>query len=210
MLSTQLQNISCGSHQIELFVPNADEVQKRYKQQLQLDAPTPFPYWTQVWPAAVAMSQFLDEHTDFIKNKKVLELAAGLGLPSLLAAQYASEVCCSDYLPEAVTVQQQSAKHNQLQNMYCIVADWNSLSTQLSADTLLLSDINYDPAVFEILYQLLHRFLEQGTTIILSTPQRLMAKPFVDRLNKWCILQQEISIIHLHKPVLTMVMVLKK
>lgn len=209
-LPTTLQSIPCGTHNIELFVPNPAEVEKRYRQQMQEDAATPFPYWTQIWPAALSMIQFLVQHTHYIQNKKVLELAAGLGLQSLLAAKYATEVCCSDYLPEAILVMQKSVQHNQLRNMYCMLADWNHLPPELTADTLLLSDINYDPAAFEILYAVIQYFLDKCTTIILSTPQRLMAKPFIDRLTPWCIQQQEITVMHAKQPVLTMVMVLKK
>jgi predicted nicotinamide N-methyase len=134
------------------------------------------------------------QNTHLLAGRRVLELAAGLGLPSLVAAHYAAAVTCSDYLPEAVAVAERSASLNGLSNMECAVLDWHRVPRELTADVLLLSDINYDPSEFEVLYALLLSFWERGTSIILSTPQRLMAKPFIERLQPLCVLQEEILI----------------
>jgi methyltransferase-like protein 23 len=205
----QLQHYQWGSHQLELYVPHAGYVQQSYQQQKAAAADTPFPYWTQVWPAAWAMGAFLWQHPHYIQNKNVLELAAGLGLPSLIAARFAHHVCCSDYLPETLSVIQASVDHNQLRNVDCRLLNWYYLPQDLSADVLLLSDINYDHNAFETLYDVLMRFLKKGTTILLSTPQRLMAKPFIDRLMLYCTHQQEIAVPHLHQTVMTTLLVLQ-
>ncbi len=168
--------------QLSFFVPEQAHVRELYLQ----DKSLPFPYWARLWPSAIAMARFLVEHPHHVQNKKVLELAAGLGLPSLLAAGYAGEVCCSDYLPEPLQVVQQSASLNGLKNIHCKILDWHHLPQTLSADTLLLSDVNYDPAVFGTLYAILQRFLSAGTLVIVSTPQRLMAKDFIERLLPYC------------------------
>jgi predicted nicotinamide N-methyase len=55
---------------------------------------------------------------------------------------------------------------------------------------LLVSDVNYNPEAFDALYKVLVRFLAAGTTIVLATPQRLMAKPFINRLLHFCVSQQ--------------------
>ena len=55
---------------------------------------------------------------------------------------------------------------------------------------LLVSDVNYNPDAFEALYKVFVHFLAAGTTIVLATPQRLMAKPFINRLLHFCIFQQ--------------------
>lgn len=186
----QLQNFDLGPRSIALYVPQLKAVQKAYQQQKALHPQTPFPYWAQVWPAAIALAQFVVQHPKYCRHKKVLELAAGLGLPSLAAAALAHVVTCTDYVAEAVQVVQQSASHNGLTNMHCQTLDWNHLPQDLQADVLLLSDVNYEPQQFEVLFEVLQRFLQRGTTIILSTPQRLMAKPFISRLLPWCSLQQ--------------------
>jgi predicted nicotinamide N-methyase len=87
-------------------------------------------------------------------------------------------------------VLQQVINHNRFNNMESRRLNWHQLPEDLQPDVLLLSDINYDPAEFDILYQVLSRFLQKRTLIMLSTPQRLLAKPFISRLMPWCIQQE--------------------
>src|SRR5687768_15878424 len=152
-VSLQLQHLERPGYTIDLFVPNAQEVQDSYFRQKQEQADVPFPHWTKLWPAALAMADFIHEHPELVQHKNVLELAAGLGLPSFVAARYANRVCCSDYLNEAVATMARSAQHLQLSNVTCLLLDWNYLLADLSADVLLLIDINYDPEQFEQLYK---------------------------------------------------------
>jgi predicted nicotinamide N-methyase len=195
-LSLQLQHLERPGYTIDLFVPNAPEVQAHYFQQKQAHSNVPFPHWTKLWPAALAMADFIHQHPERVRDKNVLELAAGLGLPSLVAARYATTVCCSDYLEEAVATMTASVQHLQMANVTGRVLDWNHLPGGLTADVLLLSDINYDPGQFDQLYQVLQRFLQQGTEVLLTTPQRLMAKPFIERLLPFCRQQYEMDIYH--------------
>jgi methyltransferase-like protein 23 len=198
-VSLQLHHLDRPGYTIDLFVPNAQEVQDSYLQQKQVQAQVPFPHWAKLWPSALAMGDFIHQHPELIQNKNVLELAAGLGLPSFVAARYAKAVCCSDYLEEAVTTMAKSAQHLQLSNITCELLDWDHLPADLTADVLLLSDINYDPDQFDRLYEVLLRFLQQGTLILLTTPQRLMAKPFIEKLLPFCRQQDEMSVNYLQQ-----------
>ena len=191
--SLQIQHLQRPGYTIDLFVPDAQEVQNNYVQQRQVQTGVPFPHWTKLWPAALAMSDFIYAHPELVKDKKVLELAAGLGLPSFVAARYAKEVCCSDYLEEAVAAMRTTVQHLQLNNVTCELLDWNHLPAELTPEILLLSDINYDPEQFDQLYLVLQRFIQQGSLIILTTPQRLMAKPFIEKLLPLCKHQFEMT-----------------
>jgi predicted nicotinamide N-methyase len=112
-----------------------------------------------------------------------------------VAAKVAKSVYCTDYLPEAITVIEKSITHHQLKNMYGSLLDWNNLPSPLpQADVVLLSDINYNPADFNNLYAVLKAFLQQGSTLLLTTPQRLLAKPFVEMLLPWCTLKEEVEV----------------
>jgi predicted nicotinamide N-methyase len=172
---------------IELFVPDPSLVQQRFRQ-----GDIPFPYWSQVWPSALALGDFLLRNINLIKNKRIVELAAGLGLPSMIAAKYASHVLCSDYHAEPVAIMQQSALHNGLNNLHAKILNWQSLPGDLQADVVLLSDINYEPKEFEQQYHLINSFLQKNTLIILSTPQRLAGKKFIEQLLPLCKHQEEI------------------
>ena len=61
----------------------------------------------------------------------------------------------------------------------------------MNAEVLILSDVNYDPAQFDVLIHLIDKFIHQGCTIILSTPQRIMASPFIQKLEAYIIERYE-------------------
>lgn len=161
---------------ISIAVPDAVAIQQQYANNKHNA------YWAQVWPASVGLCHFLQQHSHFIKDKKVLELAAGLGLAGLFAAKWAKQVHITDIEPQAMEYIRQSIAHNQLQNVTCAAMDWND-AVQLSLpEVVLLSDVNYSPAQFEELEKVIIYFIQKKVTVILSTPQRLVAKEFINRL----------------------------
>lgn len=184
----ELQTVSLQGSDVQLFVPNPHAVEEAYRR-----GEISFPYWSKIWPAAIAMSEYLMLHPELLTNKTVLELGAGLGLPSLVASRYASSVICTDHAPEAIDFARLSAEKNGLTNFHAAVLDWNDLPEEIQPDVVLLSDINYEPEAFAALKKLVQRFLAKGSTILLTTPQRLMAKPIIEQLLPFSIHQQEIQ-----------------
>ena len=204
-----LQIFQFREYRVHAYVPDAAALQQWYTVEKENNPNIPFPYWAKVWPASLALCMFIAEQPHWIKNKKVLELAAGLGLPSFLSAQFATEVICSDYINDAVETMQASVEENKLLNVHTQLLDWNHLPADLKTDVLLLSDINYEPDVFESLFQLIEQFITAGTTILLATPQRIMAKPFIEQLMKYCLLQKEIEVNEKEMKTICSVLVLK-
>lgn len=193
-LSLNLITIEIGSLKIDMYVPDPEAVRQKYEEDKIMDPEAPFPFWAKIWPSAIALAGYLQQNPDFLKGKKVLELAGGLGLPSIVASNYAEKVCYSDYIEDAVAVVRQTVLHNRIHNFECAVYNWNCIPEDLGADVLLLSDVNYEPAVFEQLLNVFEKFLQKGTRIILATPGRIMAKDFVSRLDGWCMKKTEIPV----------------
>jgi predicted nicotinamide N-methyase len=175
-----------------------------------MDPASPFPYWAKVWPSAIALVKVLQKHPSLIRDKTVLELGAGIGLPSLLMANEAKTIQVSDYDSEAVELFRKNIAHLQLHNVQALQMDWNDLPENIDPEVIILSDVNYDPTQFESLTKLIQKFIHQGCTIILSTPQRIIANPFVLALSEFIIadylemvdengVRKEISILVLSK-----------
>ncbi len=200
-----LTEINLGNQKIFLYVPDADPVQHSWKK-----GNIPFPYWSQVWPSAVALSSFIIDNSHYVKNKKLLEIGSGLGLPSLVAAQYALSVLCTDQQQEAMEIVETSARHLGLKNLETKVLDWNSYSHDIIVDTILLSDVNYEPASLKALGKALHIILKKGSTILLSTPQRLVARNFIHSFLPFCVSQEERIINHKGEEVPITIVVLKE
>ena len=179
----QLASIILPNGPFSLYVPEQGAVANIYRQLQAQNALEPFPYWARIWPSAIALSAFLQKHPQWVAGKQVAEIAAGLGLPSLIAATYAKQVWCSDISKEAMEVAAISAGMHQLENVRFEACSWGNLPPDFNAEVVLLSDINYEPSVFEELIKVLTDLLQKGCTLLLATPQRLMAKPFLEKLS---------------------------
>ena len=179
---------------MQLLVPDEKAIKDRYQLDAEAGRTAQFPYWSRIWPSAVAMALHLEKNPQLVRDRKVLELAAGLGLPSLYAATFANEVVCSDYNEEATDVIRRSAELNGFTNLHSAVIDWNLLPPGFDPDIVLLSDVNYEPSSFSALSEMVSNFLGHGKTILLTSPQRLMAKTFIESVSRWCVYQSETQV----------------
>ncbi|MES2371165.1 MAG: hypothetical protein V4557_01210 [Bacteroidota bacterium] len=168
---------------LKLYVPDPEQVKPLYEKLLDKDNTTPFPFWAKIWPSAEAMISFLKEEPHWIDGKHVLEVGAGIGVPSFAMAAHASAMIISDHAPEAVALIEKNIQYLGLQHVKAMCLDWNHFPGDMRAETVLLSDINYAPEQFGPLLALIRTFLEQGATIILSTPQRITITPFAEAIH---------------------------
>lgn len=191
---------------ITLVIPDEQWLQKKWKEQVF----NVFPFWGKSWPAAEALAGFLVKHHHYVQDKRVLELAAGLGLPSLVAARFAGEVTSTDYLKEPLKLIKASAQLNHIANLQTGILNWHDLPDDIDTDVLLLSDVNYDPTAFEALDNMLEYFISKNVLVILSTPQRIMAKSFIEKWMPYQKLQEEQTILHMGEEVRISTMILSK
>jgi predicted nicotinamide N-methyase len=174
-----------------IYIPAYEAVKTIYADLLALDPATPFPYWAKVWPSATALHNVLQKHPSLIRDKTVLELGAGVGLPALMIADITNSIQISDYNVDAVELLRKNIEHLELENAEALKLDWNALPETIHPEVIILSDVNYDPTQFETLTKLIEKFIHQGSTVILSTPQRIMASSFVQKLEGFIIERHE-------------------
>lgn len=178
----QLVNIR---HHLSLYIPKQDEIKASFEELLAKDPREAFPFWAKIWPSSIGLAEFLLANLNWIKDKHVLEIGAGIGMPSFNIADKVKELIISDHNIDAVTCIEKNIDHLGLQNTIAMQLDWNNFPEHVSADTLLLSDINYAPDQFESLLKLARGLLNKGTIIILSTPQRIMGNAFISALQPY-------------------------
>ncbi len=191
-----------------IYIPDYEQVKHIYASLLKLDPTTPFPFWAKLWPSSIALLDVLKAHPHLIENKHVLEIAAGIGLPSLMMADITKSIQISDYEKEAVALLQKNIEYLKLQNAEALQLDWNNIPVNLHPEVILLSDVNYDPTQFDPLINLIVKFIHQGSTVILSTPQRIMASPFVQKLEAYIINRHDTLVNEngIHKEISTLVL----
>jgi predicted nicotinamide N-methyase len=171
------------SPEISLWIPDTESVKTQYENLKTQELHVDFPFWAKVWASSKAMVTFLQEEPNWIENKQVLEIGAGIGFPSFFIAQKASSVIISDYNSDAVSLAQKNINHLNINNATATVLDWNHIPSELFADTILLSDINYNPSDFDALVISISSFLNKGCFVILATPNRITANPFIEKLS---------------------------
>ena len=153
------------NNELTLYVPDPAHIQYTYQKLVAENTETIFPYWAKIWASAFAMLQFLQEQPLWIQDKIVLEIGAGIGVPSLSIAAQTHKIIISDYAPDAVTLLQKNIELLKLNNTEAACIDWNNVSDDIIADTILLSDTNYEPTAHNHLILLIEKFINKDSTV---------------------------------------------
>ncbi len=196
--------------ELTLYVPDPARIQSTYQKLAAENTATIFPYWAKVWASAHAMTRFLQEEPSFVQNKRVLEIGAGIGIPSFSIASLTKKIIISDHVPDAVALLQKNIDYLALNNAQAACIDWNTISENITVDTILLSDTNYEPSAHNHLILLIDKFINKGSSIILATPNRLASNPFIERISKYINSTKKYSIPENGTNKEIVVMVLKK
>ena len=142
------------------------------------------PYWAEVWPSSVALAEVLKINFD-LKDKKVIELGAGLGLGSCVAAHQGASVVATDYLVEPLAY----AKVNAARNSVTIeprLLDWTlPLNVIEKFDMILAADVLYSESNVEPVARLLAQLLGNGGVAVLSDPQRNHLPRFLKLMEEY-------------------------
>jgi predicted nicotinamide N-methyase len=132
------------------------------------------PYWAELWPAGLELAEALPRE---LPGVRVVELGAGLGVPSLVAAARGAEVTAVDWAPEAVELLQENAARNGLR-LTAVAADWRDFDG--SFDLALAADVLYEERNVDALLAALPRLAPE---VLLADPGRPHAGAFLARVQ---------------------------
>jgi predicted nicotinamide N-methyase len=136
------------------------------------------PYWAELWPSGVALAETVARLD--VRGRRVLELGAGLGLPSLAAALGGADVLATDWAADAVALLRSNASRNGIALRAERVRwdDPDPLLREAPWQLVLGADLLYEERNAGLLLELLPRL---GGEILLAEPGRPFAQPFLDR-----------------------------
>jgi predicted nicotinamide N-methyase len=133
------------------------------------------PYWAELWPSGVALAEHVAGRD--LHGRRVLELGAGLGLPSLAAALRGAVVLATDWAEDAVALLEANAARNGVA-LRAEVARWDEPERFTTGwDLVLAADVLYEQRNADQLLALLPRL--QAREILLAEPGRPFAKDFL-------------------------------
>jgi predicted nicotinamide N-methyase len=164
------------------------------------------PYYADLWPSAEALAKVLVENREIIQNKDVLELGAGLSMPSIICGKLgANRVIASDYHPDNSFQVHRNAKLNSLDIEY-MQLDWSSLKEKKDEkfDVIIGSDLLYEKKSVKILVNCVKHMLKDSGIFILADPGRDHIQNAVDQfaavgINLKLLIRDEILILSNYK-----------
>ena len=175
---------------VKIIADQVEDIEMLWNQLLSLGPEHPWvkderiPYWAEIWPASIALSQHIVSRSSFFKNKSVLEIGCGLGIPGIVAGKLGAQVTLTDYQQDALDLAAHNWSLNLSEMPVCKQLDWRKPTGDLAADIILASDVAYEKRAFEPLIQAFSTLLKPGGTVFLSEPGRDFAKDFFARLSQ--------------------------
>lgn len=142
------------------------------------------PYWAELWHSASALADYLAEHPELVRGKRVLELGCGLALPGLVAAQAGARVTCTDFEEHAL----RAAELNFLENLPEYTPDVRYMDFRQPPDerwqVIIAADVIYEKRFLKPLARVFRDLLEDDGRIYLAEPNRLIAVPLFELLER--------------------------
>ena len=183
------QKIAGNTYQI-YKISNVDPVlEEVLKDHAHSDENTP--YWTELWPSAIALGEFISKRK--LKGKSVLGLGSGVGAVEMVAYSQGAKVILSDNQEDALRIAELNWIVNFGKSPQIIQLDWRSprrpaVREQPKLDQkfeiLLASDVAYERRLFWPLIDTFQQLLAPDGEIYLSEPNRPIAKEFFELLKK--------------------------
>jgi predicted nicotinamide N-methyase len=138
------------------------------------------PYWAELWASGVALAEAVG--TRELRGLSVLELGAGLGLPSLAAALRGADVLATDWADDAVELLRLNAGRNRV-GLRAERVRWDEAEQLVDEgpwSLVLGADLLYEQRNADQLLELLPRL---GADVLLADPGRPFAQGFLDRAS---------------------------
>lgn len=130
-----------------------------------------FPFWIRLWDSAIVLSYLLHALPGN-RQKRVLELGAGLGAPGLAAAAAGFSVTLSDYEPIILDFQRVSAAASHLDKVEFALLDWLNPPELGTYDILAGAEILFREEFFQPLLAVFRQYLSPDGEIFLAHDAR--------------------------------------
>ncbi len=133
------------------------------------------PYWVELWPATLALCDWLTRQD--LTGRTCLDLGCGLGLSALVASGLGARVVGMDYERDALYFAARNARLNAVPQPLWLCMDWNRPGfAPRSFDHIWGGDIFYEQRFFEPLERLLLHSLAPGGRVWFGDPERTVSQ----------------------------------
>ncbi len=136
------------------------------------------PYWAEIWPSAITLSSFIADELP-LEGLRVIEIGAGVGMASVVAARKGASVLATDYSLEALRF----ARYNSLKNRASLDyerLDWRMVQCREQFDLLFAADVLYERVNLLPIVTAIDKLLKPEGAAYIADPRRKMAEQFLE------------------------------
>ncbi len=140
-----------------------------------------FPLWAKIWRASWVLADNLAAMPVAAK-KQFLELGAGVGLVSIVAASFGHRITMSEYNQDALQFARANAHINDCPGLPVVELDWNRPQLPGRFDYIVASEVIYKKEDCRPLMKLLKACLKPDGEVILAGEMRKSSMDFYKEL----------------------------
>ncbi|MEW5928072.1 MAG: methyltransferase domain-containing protein [Gemmatimonadota bacterium] len=167
-----------GPLSLEILLPDAAE---ELIDEAEFDVDERLPYWADLWPSARALARRLLELP--APGGRVLELGAGVALPSLALLWRGADVLATDWYADALLFARANAERNGLPELRTAEVDWREVPEEWGRfERVVAADVLYEMRNAESLALALPRLVAPGGEALVADPGRVYRSEFVARM----------------------------
>jgi len=141
-----------------------------------------FPLWAKIWPASWVLAGFLAE-MPVEPTKKIIEIGAGTGLVSIVAASFGHNITLTESNPDALRFARANAQCNGCPQLPVMELDWNRSQLRDTVDYIVASEVAYKKEDLRALLNLFNRCMKPGGQVFLAGEMRKVSKDFYQQLE---------------------------
>jgi predicted nicotinamide N-methyase len=158
----------------------------------EFEADERLPYWADLWPSARGLTRHLLDRPP--AERRLVELGAGVALPSLALRSLGADPLATDYYADALRFAKANAVRNGLAPLRTTLLDWRDPPRGEQWELVVAADVVYEQRNAEALAELLPRILADGGRMLLADPGRVYFGEFRDRMEDMDWVVQEIDV----------------
>lgn len=137
----------------------------------------------QIYPSSIFLARVLAAMD--LAGLRILEVGAGIGLPSMSAAAKGADVTFSDYHHLSEVFLKKNVELNGLPDIKFACLDWKNLDTDIGQfDLIVGSDVLYEPNHPQLLADFIHLHAKPRSTALLVDPGRKLSSQFTRRMEE--------------------------
>jgi predicted nicotinamide N-methyase len=141
-----------------------------------------FPLWAKIWPASWVLAGYLAE-MPVASTKKIIEIGAGSGLVSIVAAACGHNIMLTESNPDALQFARANAFINGCPQLPILELDWNRPQLKDTVDYIVASEVTYKKEDLSSLLSLFKNCLNPDGEVFLAGEMRRVSKDFYQQLE---------------------------